>query len=54
MPHQPLAVCLFCRRPLAPGELTVFRDEVKIAHVRCWRLDHRSVGARAEARPDAT
>ena len=38
MPHQPLAVCLFCHRPLAPGELAVFQDEAKIAHVRCWRL----------------
>ena len=46
MAHPPLVSCLFCHRPLKLGELAVFREEAKVAHVRCWRPSrHADSGA---------
>jgi hypothetical protein len=37
MVNPPLVRCLSCQTPLKSNEIAVFRDGVKIAHVRCWR-----------------
>jgi hypothetical protein len=34
--------CLSCRMSLESGDLVVFRQGMKIAHVRCWRPQHAS------------
>jgi hypothetical protein len=41
MAHPPLVLCLSCHTPPQSDDPAVFREGVKIAHVRCWRLDHR-------------
>jgi hypothetical protein len=37
MADESLAGCMLCHAALKPGELAVFRDGAKIAHVQCWR-----------------
>lgn len=37
MAHESPVCCSFCHASLKPGELAVFREGAKIAHVQCWR-----------------
>jgi hypothetical protein len=34
----PLPVCLSCHTAVKPEESAVFRNGVRMAHVRCWKL----------------
>jgi hypothetical protein len=38
MTAEPLPVCLSCQTAVKPAEPAVFRNGVRIAHVRCWKL----------------
>ena len=38
MTAEPLPVCLSCHTAVNPEEPAVFRNGVRIAHVRCWTL----------------
>ena len=49
MTQPPLVLCLSCHTPLQPGEMMVFRKGVKIAHVRCWRLDHQEPSSHGDS-----
>jgi hypothetical protein len=42
MAHPSVVLCLTCHTPLQSDAPAVFREGVKIAHVRCWRLKHAS------------
>jgi hypothetical protein len=42
MAHPSVVLCLTCHTPLQSDDPAVFREGVKIAHVRCWRLKHAS------------
>jgi hypothetical protein len=33
--------CLSCRKLVDFNDTAVFRDGVRIAHIRCWRPEHR-------------
>jgi hypothetical protein len=51
MASPPIRLCLSCQTSLETNDPAVFRDGVKIAHVRCWRLKHLSPPPSQE--PDA-
>jgi hypothetical protein len=51
MASPPIRLCLSCQTSLETNDPAVFRDGVKIAHVRCWRLKHAAPPPSQE--PDA-
>ena len=56
MAAAPLVACLSCLTSVTPEESAVFRNGVKIAHVRCWTLKDRATPMRhadQDAQPNA-